>query len=163
MNLILDEWEKHHWNKDDRWLAYILATTFHETDKTMQPIREYGRGKGRAYGKAHTNTGQTYYGRGYVQLTWWENYKTMGDLLGIDLVNDPNLALVPEHAVKIMFEGMMTGASSIGDFTGKSLENYFNEETDDPVNARRIINGKDKANLIADYYLKFYSAISYTR
>ncbi len=29
----------------------MLATVYHETAKTMQPIEEYGRGVGRDYGK----------------------------------------------------------------------------------------------------------------
>ena len=45
MTAILDVWEKDHWNKDDRWLAYALGTTYHEVDKTMQPITEYASGK----------------------------------------------------------------------------------------------------------------------
>ncbi len=49
LNGILDEWDANHTKKDDRWLAYMLATTHHETDKSMQPIREYGRGKGKPY------------------------------------------------------------------------------------------------------------------
>jgi hypothetical protein len=60
---------------DDRHLAYVLATAFHETARTMQPIEEYGKGKGKSYGAPDPQTGQTYYGRGYVQLTWKENYQ----------------------------------------------------------------------------------------
>jgi putative chitinase len=162
LTAILDEWETEHWDKDDRWLAYALATAYHETDKTMQPIREYGRGKGRAYGKPHPITGQVYYGRGLVQLTWYDNYLAMGRAFCADFVSDPDLVMRTDHAVKIMFEGMMRAETNIGDFTGKCLEMYFNESKDDPVGARRIINGTDKANLIADHHKKFYGAISYT-
>lgn len=37
--LILDEYARRQW-ADDRWLAYVLATTYHETARTMQPVRE---------------------------------------------------------------------------------------------------------------------------
>lgn len=157
MNAILAEWESKYSNKDDRWLAYMLATTYHETDTKMQPIEEYGRGKGRAYGRPHSETGQIYYGRGFVQLTWYANYLKAGKALGVDLVHNPKLALDLNIATQIMFQGMIKGW-----FTGKKLSDYFNETKGDVVNARRIINGTDKARLIADEALKFYSCISYT-
>lgn len=155
---ILNEWQRRDLC-DKRRLAYMLATTYHETAGTMQPIEEYGKGKGRVYGKPDPITGHTYYGRGFVQLTWKQNYKTMGDLLGIDLVNKPDLALKPDIATQILFEGMLQAKSYKGDFTGKCLEDYFNDKKDDPVNARRIINGTDKANLIAGYHYKFLEVL----
>lgn len=156
MNTILDEWEKHYAANDDRYLAYMLATTFHETATTMQPIEEYGKGKGLAYGKADAETGKTYYGRGYVQLTWKTNYEKFSKLLKADLVNDPGLALNTEMSAKILFIGMIKGL-----FTGKKLADYFTGVKEDWVNARRIINGVDKAQLIAGYARTFYAAISY--
>lgn len=155
---ILDYWEEHYWNRDDRWLAYALATAYHETDRTMQAIEEYGKGRGRAYGKPDRVTGQVYYGRGLVQLTWKYNYEAMERVFNEPLVNSPNLALNLPLAVKIMFHGMEHGT-----FTGKKFAHYFTDTKEDWVNARRIINGRDKANLIAEYAKKFYSAISYTR
>ncbi len=151
---------------DDRWRAYMLATSYHETAKTMQPIEEYGKGRRKKYGKMIKHNGEPYtwpdkiyYGRGDVQLTWYENYERMGELLGIPLLENPDLALEPEISAKVMIEGMTKGISNKGDFTGLSLENFFNSYTDDPVNARRIINGLDKAKLIAGYYFKFLNAI----
>lgn len=47
LNAILTEWEAKLSKSDDRFLAYMLATVHHETDKQMQPIEEYGKGKGR--------------------------------------------------------------------------------------------------------------------
>lgn len=160
-----DEWEAGEY-KDTRWLAYILATAWHETARTMQPIEEYGKGRKRIYGKKIKHSGQAYlspdkifYGRGFVQLTWYENYQLMGKLLGIDLLNHPELALVMLNAVKIMFEGMTKGSSSFGDFTGRCLEQYFNDKTNDPIGARKIINGTDRASLIADYHNEFLKSI----
>ncbi len=152
---------------DKRWCAYMLATAFHETAATMQPIEEYGKGRNYKYGQkikrsgiVYTAPDKIYYGRGYVQLTWFENYELMGRLLGIDLLNQPELALRPEIATKIMLEGMIKGASSIGDFTGRCLEMYFNEKTTDWVNARRIINGLDKAEKIAEDAKSFFEALN---
>lgn len=165
VNAILDEWERTG-RTDLRQLGYILATTYHETAKTMAPIEEYGRGAGRKYGKKVKMDGTPYhtpdkifFGRGYVQLTWYENYDKMGKLLGIDLLNHPEYALTPHWSVKIMFEGMFTAKSFKGDFTGKHLDQYFNKTTEDWVNARRIINGLDQADRIAGYGRKFYDAL----
>lgn len=163
---IFNEWDSKKFN-DIRWLAYMLATTYHETAKTIRPIEEYGKGKTRPYGKklkhsgvAYSYPNKIYYGRGFVQLTWYENYELLGRLLGLDLLNKPELCLTLDVATKVMFEGMLKGSSSVGDFTGKCLEMYFNEKTEDPINARRIINGTDKANLIAGYYLVFKKCLS---
>jgi len=146
---------------DLRYIAYMLATCFHETAKTMQPIPEYGRGKGYDYGKklkmsrkAYTVPDQIFYGRGLVQLTWFENYDAMGKLLKVDLLNHPDLALDPTISAQIMIKGMIKGF-----FTGKALSNYFNEKTTDWINARKIINGLDKASLIADYAKVFHNGL----
>lgn len=165
INYKLNEWDNSGLT-DIRWLAYMLATSYHETAKTMQPIEEYGKGKGRPYGKKIKHSGtpyeypdKLYYGRGDVQLTWYENYEAMGKLLGIPLLEQPELALQPDISARIMIEGMTKGLSGRGDFTGVSLENYFNTTKDDPVNARRVINGRDRADLIATYHYKFLAAI----
>lgn len=146
---------------DLRWLAYMLATAFHETAHTMQAIEEYGKGKGYDYGKkfkmtrtAYKTPDKLYYGRGFVQLTWYENYAAMGKLLNIDLLNKPELALDCTVAVKIMFEGMIRGS-----FTGASLTKFFNKTTEDWINARKIINGVDCASKIAEYGKKFNKAL----
>ncbi|MGR7464437.1 peptidoglycan-binding protein [Klebsiella aerogenes] len=136
------------------WLAYVLATTYHETAFTMQPIEEYGKGVGRPYGEPDPQTGQVYYGRGYVQLTWHDNYlrgqETVTDFRtlqnNVPLLARPELALEPWVAVQIAINGMSTGW-----FTGKSLGDYLTDTKTDYVNARRIINGTDKAQTIAAY------------
>lgn len=153
--------------KDLRHLAYILATAFHETGGRMVPVRE-GFAKTDAaarritakykYGKPEEN-GKVYYGRGHVQLTWGRNYAVMGKLVGLPLYDEPDLALKPEVSVAILVEGMMRGVSAKGDFTGKAVEDYFNALVDDPVGARAVVNGKDKAVLIAGYHQNFLDAL----
>lgn len=135
---------------DVRWIAYALSTVLHECAGQWKPIREYGRGKGRAYGLSG------FYGRGYVQLTWRDNYALMGRLLGANLVAEPDLALEPEVAYRILSLGMREGLFA-RDKTGRphSLERYISGATCDYTGARRIINGTDKARLIAGYAEKF--------
>jgi putative chitinase len=135
-------------------LAYVLATAKHETAHTMQPIEEFGRGAGRPYGRADPVTGRTYYGRGFVQLTWKANYQKAKDKLGPDFVNRPELALDATLAARIIFRGMAEGW-----FTGRKLSDYFTPTRSDPVEARRIVNGTDKAATIAGYYRLFLDAL----
>lgn len=165
MEVKLDAFDRHGIT-DGRWRAYMLATSYHETAHTMQPIEEFGKGKGRPYGEkrkqdgtSYTHPDKLYYGRGDVQLTWYENYHKMGKLLGIPLLTYPELALDPDISASIMVEGMTRGNSNRGDFTGVSLEDYFNDRVDDPVNARRIVNRLDRADRIAGFYRKFLAAL----
>lgn len=148
--------EATHWSIG--WLAYGFATAWHEA--RLIPCHEKG---GNAYlakydtgtlAKALGNTpeadgdGIRYAGRGLVQLTGLTNYKTFSKKLGIDLVGNPDLALQPEIAIKILVLGMEQGL-----FTGKKLSDYIGEMGTTAVftSARRIINGVDKAVLIAGY------------
>ena len=122
-------------------LAYILATAYHETAHTMKPVREYG---GESY--LRSKKYYPYVGMGYVQLTWDYNYKKAGDKLGVDFMKNPQLLLQPKYAAPILVIGMIEGW-----FTGKKLSNYITLQSSDFKNARRIINGLDKADLIAGY------------
>lgn len=139
---------------DIRHAAYMLATAMHETAKTWRPIAEYGRGKGYKYGKADAVTGKVFYGRGFVQLTHKGNYRAMGDIFNIDLVNNPELALNPDIAYKIMSYGMRHGV-----FTGVGLSRYIHGDVCDYVSARKIINGTDVAERVAGYAVGLESAL----
>lgn len=151
-----------HGVKDKKQIAYIYATIYHETAATMQPIAEYGSDKylskydtGRL-AKNLGNTavadgdGQKYKGRGFSMITGLDNYKKFSRILGIDLVKNPDLALDALIAAKIIVLGMRDGY-----FTGKKLADYINSTTKNYYSARRIINGLDKATLIAGYAVEF--------
>lgn len=136
--------------------AYCLATFQWETASTMQPIEEYG-GRSARYAP--------WYGRGYVQLTWEENYlKQENKLAGMKYVQDGgipyqvhrnrDLALHLDTSAIISIWGMIDG-----DFTGKKLSDYIKEESVDYVNARRIVNGTDRAQEIADMAMHYENAI----
>lgn len=155
------------------WVAYALATSWHETAHTMQPIKERGgrqyftrlydvRGRrpktARRYGNTAVGDGARYCGRGYVQLTWKNNYKKAGRKIGVDLVRNPDLAMDRDIAAKILRHGMREGW-----FTGRSFQTYLpaagRANRAQFVKARYIINGRDKASLIASYALDFQQAL----
>ena len=170
MNSILLEWERDHPTWDLRWLAYALATTKHETASTMWPIEEYGKGSGQPYGEPDPVTGEAYYGRGFVQLTWADNYKKADKELGLQQelscywhpVNALNTAI----AADIMFLGMHEGWFR----KGQTFAKYFSDKANDAYGAREIING-DKTykpkwangqtigNIIAGYHKSFLGAL----
>lgn len=178
---ILDTWEDTRGDQDVRYLACELATTIHETASTMMPIEEYGKGKGRPYGVPDPITKETYYGRGFVQLTWAENYIKMTPIVDplfpstpIDLHKNAKQALVPEIAAAIMFEGMERGIFRKDKQGPQTLARYFNDTVNDPYGAREIING-DKTvipswshgvsigKLIEGYHNKFLAALQSAR
>lgn len=159
---LLDAFERWAPGSDPRFIAYGLATEFHETAARMQPVREIGRGKGRAYGKPAGKYGQVYYGRGGVQLTWLRNYEFADRKLrelglldaGESLVREPDLALRPDVSAAIVVRGMIEGW-----FTGRRLDQFFVGTRSDWVDARTIINGRDRAAKVAGYGLHFYEGL----
>lgn len=119
-------------------IAYVLATVEWETAKEFKPVRE-------AFWLSEEWRKQNlryypYYGRGYVQLTWRNNYQKYSDILRIDLVNDPDLALKKEIALFVLVHGFKTGT-----FTGRKISDYINSHHVDFDGARYCINGNDHA------------------
>lgn len=168
---IFDYWENSTLN-DLRWLAYILATAYHETGTTIEPVREgfcktdncsiqavtslFNRGIiGRNYALPHPN-GNSYFGRGLVQLTHGFNYEKMGKALGLGMLlyDYPSLALNLDISVKILMKGMVDGL-----FTGVRLADVFNSSNTKWREARTIINGLDRADDIAAYAKDFFNCL----
>jgi predicted chitinase len=133
---------------DPRQQAYIMATAKHETGN-FQHTHEIGN---KSYfnryigmlGNRDAEDAYNYRGRGLVQLTGRSNYQKFSKILGIDLVGNPDLATKPEIAAKIMVTGMKQGL-----FTGKGLDRYINGNKCNFEEARRTVNGTDRAGLIA--------------
>lgn len=126
-------------------IAYALATVDHETNHTFKPVREaYWVSNAEAWRKANLSY-WPFYGRGYVQLTHDYNYKLYSGIIGLDLLADPDAALRHDVSLFVLVQGM-----KIGGFTRKPLEKYVNPGHVDFFNARRVINGLDKAQQIAD-------------
>jgi len=153
--------------KDIRRAAYMLATVRHECADVWRPITEFGRRSyfdkyepgtriGKRLGNTQPGDGYRYRGRGYVQITGRANYLRVGRAIGLrdELVEHPEKALLPGVAYCIISTGMSKGL-----FTGRRFGHYITARLADYRNARRIVNGLDKANLIADYALDFESIL----
>lgn len=150
--------------------AYLLATAFHETARSMQPIKEtvmphhktkdpsdaevirrldlaWAQGKLGQVKTPYWRDG--WFGRGYVQLTHRENYARAGREMGIDLLGNPGLAMVPDHAAAILARGCAEGW-----FTGRKLADFGTYEA-----MRRVVNGTDRAAEIAGHARAFEAAL----
>lgn len=175
MSAKLDVWERHYAGRISiPQLAYCLATSYHETAATMQPIKERGgtayftrmydiRGarpkKARELGNIHPGDGALFCGRSDVQLTGRANYRKATQKLramGIlrpdeDLEKTPDLVMRPDISAAVLFSGMDEGW-----FTGRTLDKAIDDKIDgdehrDFVDGRPIINGRDRAEAIAQH------------
>jgi putative chitinase len=151
--------------KDLRQQSYTLASIKHECGNTFEPIVERGQESyfdkyesntsiGKTLGNKFIGDGFLFRGRGYAMITGRANYQRFGDLLGIDLVGNPDLACDPEISWKILELGMVRGL-----FTGRKLSDYFNDDKTDWLQARRIINGLDRNELVASYARQYYEIL----
>ncbi|NTI92296.1 hypothetical protein G6L78_01490 [Agrobacterium rhizogenes] len=180
ISAILDAWEAKPF--DARWLAYMLATAYHETDNTMCAISENlnysAAGLLATFSKYFTAPQARTYARHPERIANWVYKNRMGNgdfasgdgwryrgrglvqITGRDnyakygIADDPDKALDAAKAIEILFDGMINGR-----FTGKKLADYFSATVTDWTGARKIINGTDRAADVAGYAKKFAAAI----
>ena len=91
----------------DLRIAHFFAQATVETDG-FATLEEYASGaeyEGRAdLGNIYPNDGVRFKGRGIFQLTGRDNYIRLGQILGIDLVGNPSLAMSGKWAVLTALE-----------------------------------------------------------
>ena len=167
---------------DSRWLAYMLATVYHETDNTMCAISENlnysAEGLRATFPKyfnavqaaAYARQPQRIANRAYAGRMgnsdeasgdgWRYRGRGLVQITGHDnyekygIADNPEKALDPHKAVEILFDGMINGR-----FTGKKLTDFITSASTDYLRARQIINGMDRAQEIANYAGKFQAAL----
>ena len=185
MEAILDEWDENHADKDDRWLACMLATAYHETGRAMAPVEEnlnYSAARLRVVFPSRFTAAQA---TNYAGQRERIANRVYGDRLGngpeasgdgwryrgrglvqitgkanyakFGIEDNPDEAMNDVRTVQIMFEGMMNGL-----FTGKKLSSYFSHTKEDWKNAREIILAGNLEEQVGRYGQAFYRAISYT-
>lgn len=135
--------------------AYVMATAYWETARTVKPVKEAYWVKGAEKWRKENLRYYPWYGRGYVQLTWEANYIKAGKKLGMDLTTNPDAVMEPNVSAKILVLGSLEGW-----FTGKKLGDYINKSRADYKGARRIINGTDRAADIAEIAKDYEKAIA---
>ena len=160
------------------WVAYALATAYHETAHTMQPVHERGGAayltrmydingnrpaKAKELGNLSPGDGAKYGGRGYVQLTGKKNYQRATDKLralgiDVDLVATPDRAMEPAIAAATMISGMREGW-----FTGRDIDDDLPSRGPAALAqfkaTRDVINGRDKDDEIAAYAIDFQTGL----
>jgi predicted chitinase len=166
MDLFLEEYTRRvldNQNLSPEQLAYILATAYHESGR-FRFNKEIGKGRGRDYGKPTLvirGKTETYYGRGWVQITWLQNYAKLSIAASRAFNRTINFVENPDEIFKndryntfVIFEGMLSGM-----FTGKKLDHYVHHDKVDFRGARKVVNGTDKDTLIAGYAEVFLAAM----
>jgi putative chitinase len=169
LNVLLDTWREMYPDADIRFVANSLSQIHRETGGRMSPVREtFASSDGlaiqrldAAWAKGQLKWVKTpywregWFGRGHIQITHKANYQKLGKRLGVDLVGNPSLALDPKVSARIAIVGMVEGL-----FTGRKLSDFFNDDTDNPAGARRIVNGPDGTDaLIAAMHREFLDAL----
>tara|TARA_R110000851_G_scaffold261458_4_gene414004 strand:+ start:564 stop:1280 length:717 start_codon:yes stop_codon:yes gene_type:complete len=102
--------------------------------KPCQKALNYYRssdGKANYYSKGVDSTGVPYFGRGLIQLTHNYNYEKYGKLIGVDLLDDGDKALIPENSYKVASE-----------YLKRKTFKYVNKG--DLNQARKSVNGGTK-------------------
>ena len=113
----------------DRASMIAAVATIGTEVSAFLPINEFGGDEyfkkydGRTdLGNTHPGDGPRYHGRGYIQLTGRANYATYGTKLGIPLEQNPELALEPDVAAKVLAEYMkdrrIPALAAAGDWQG---------------------------------------------
>ena len=112
--------------------AMFVAQLAHESAgfRFMEEIASGAAYEGRPdLGNTQPGDGVRYKGRGYIQVTGRYNYEQAGQALGLDLVNNPELAARPENAARI----------AAWYWTGRDINDAAN--AGDFLQVTRLING----------------------
>lgn len=178
------------WGYSLEYIAYCLATSKRETGNWMVPIREGASRFGPTYSDASAKRavaslkakriistnyalptgpfGQSYYGRGLIQITWYDNYKKFGELLQIALAENPDLALEMGVSLDILYLGMRDGMFRSKNKQPIKLGDFDLTSYKDVWLAREVVNGdKNKTyggktnigDIIATDHFKFLAAL----
>lgn len=147
------------------WIAYALATVWHETGETMQPVRE-AHWLSEAWRQKNLRY-WPHYGRGFVQITWPKNYEWLDKAsaeAGLtkpgEILANLDLAMRPDIAALALRLGLEGGRY---DSHGKTMAARLPKgpaTREQYIDARYLVNIQDKAGTIADYALKFEKALT---
>lgn len=140
-----------HGISDRPTLIAALGTVAVETGGFL-PIPEWASGdayEGRLdLGNTEPGDGRRYKGRGFIQLTGRGNYRSYGKQLGVDLEGNPNLALEPKTAARILaayfLDHGIPAKARAGDWAG--VRRAVNGGTNDLAKFLGFVRGLDSVN-----------------
>ncbi|CAH1670838.1 MULTISPECIES: hypothetical protein [unclassified Chelatococcus] len=170
MTDILNEWDAHYSHLPLAYLACYLGQVFRETGGTMVPVREtFATSDKQAMTRLETawTSGKLpsvktpywrkgWFGRGRMQITHAENYAYAQAKSGLPIVADPSLMLDSKADLKVSLPGTIEGWWTRGKHR---MSMYLDRPDPDFEGARRIVNGTDKAKLVATYCEAFLAAL----
>jgi hypothetical protein len=149
------------------YLSSLLGQVWWETGKTMAPVAEAYYLGAKADAVRRKMRYYPFYGRGHIQTTWETNYRKSSQIWkemtgeDVDFVKNPDLLLQNKYSVPLTFEGFERGF-----WTGKAQDDFIDliDESDDEdlrefANARRIVNGLDRAAELGQFALTFEKAL----
>lgn len=168
------------------WLAYIIATAFHEAGSDMKPKEENLRystaerikavwpkrfkslADAALYVKNPKALANFVYGgrmgNNAKNDGWTYRGRGLAQITGkenyarFDIMNNPDKALELDTAAYILVYGMVNGV-----FSGKALKDFDIVNGFDAEGARRIINGTAQASLVARHYDAILQALDAAR
>lgn len=164
-NELVTKFENDERLRDFRFVAYLLATVDVETNGRFVP-REFGGDwelfncgfdDGKRVGNKFPGDGVKYRGRGFVPLIGRELYELFGDHTDVNLVRWPSRALEFDVAYEVLVHGAL-----LGEFTGKSLSDYFADGKNWWLPARRIFTENtlyQHGGVIADKAQHYYATL----
>ena len=85
----------------DRPVLIAAAATIAVETGSFRPIEEEGDWN-YFLSEFHSAFEAQYHGRGFIQLSWSYNYSKYGNEMGVDLLNNPALALDPNISAKVL-------------------------------------------------------------
>lgn len=108
-----------------------LGTVKVETGRfsPLQELRASPNRQPELYAAQNRYWSSGYFGRGFIQLTWEQNYRDYGKALGLDLLGQPDLAKDPKVAARVLalyFKRMHVDAAA---------------EAQDWTKVRKLVNG----------------------
>ncbi|CAH1658791.1 Chitinase class I [Hyphomicrobiales bacterium] len=170
MTDILDEWDANYSRLPLTYLACYLGQAFRETGGTMAPVREtFATSDKQAMARLETawTSGKLpsvktpywrkgWFGRGRIQVTHAENYAYAQTKSGLPIFGDRSLMLDSKAELKVSLPGTIEGWWTRGKHR---MSMYLDRPNPDFEGARRIVNGTDKAKLVATYCEAFLAAL----
>lgn len=139
LELMYQEWQEQDPDADPRKFAYMLTTAYTETYHSMQSTNESINPSHWEEDNVSAYADTGYWGRGMVQLTWQSGYNKLGEELGLDLEQFPQMAVLPTIATDVMGTGMFQS----GYGPNMTLDQFFNGSQENWTGARSIIGSND--------------------